>query len=482
MGQAQSLDDPHHRANTTSSSRNEDHSNHPTVLQLEEDIARVKQDLYTTREMGEIERRNQEDEVYRLEMKVYKKKFLLHRRGEHAKKYMSFWEYVQIVNTQLHTTKSSPTTSKPQGNMTLAEHRAHLAAEEEHRREEQRSTSTAMVHQSNALSAFNIFSFFEAFLLRRLHIAMILKHQRAAQSDAWNGVIMFLYNKTPGIKKRLQNAKSKYHSKWKPESDATIRAMRKMRKKKLGILQRMVLVLEEEASSSSDEGEYLLSDDGDAPLVDEADGVSPPVDNHDDDDDDKGLDSSSVHSFSSRRSRVKRRTSDASEVSAPHWMRSSRSKMSNTIQRELSLSQTILQDDSKMQDDLSIPDGGNVTDDEIEKFLYPNRPARKNKRRTRMGNSNNNNTNNALDSSIRSTTKPNGLPSELVISSQTTVVSHLPDDNSSIDSSSIRTPASMSELSVQRRSVDDIKRRKRELEELRLTISRSLDGLEEMEQ
>jgi hypothetical protein len=433
--------------------------------------------LFEAREMGELDRRNQEDEIYRLEMKVYKKKFLLHRRGEHAKKYISFWEYVQVVNTELHTSSSSSKDKAAPVNMTLAEHKTSLAVEQE----EQRTKSTAVVSlaQSIALS-FNIFSFFEAFLLRRLHIAMILKHQRAAQSTAWNGVIMFLYNKTPGIKKQLKNVKTKY-STLKPESNETIKGMRKLRKKKLGLLERMILILEDEAPSSEEEEDYALSND-DRALIKEA--VPNKVGGDDDDDDDKGLDTASMHSFSSRQSRVKRRGSNASEVSAPHWMRSSRNKMSQSIHRDISHKKMDDAIETKVDDPLmpSSADGDNSADDEIEKFLYPNglkTKPRNSRRRTTSGSKLISNMKMNFDigeDTIPAVPKPSGLPSELVISSQT-IVSHLHDDASSIDSSSFRTPASRtSDQPRKNKSMDDIRRRKRELEDLRMTISRSFDG------
>jgi hypothetical protein len=321
---------------------------------------------------------------------------------------------------------------------------------------------------------------------------MILKHQSAAQSIAWNGVIMFLFNKTPGIKKRLKHAK-KIYSTLKKESNHTIRGMRILRQKKLGLLQQMVLVLEEEEVESSEEEDF---EDGDAQSKDDKALIKEAASGEDevggDDDDDKGLDTASQHSFTSRRSRVKRRGSNASEKSSPHWMRSSRSKMSQSIHRDISQKQRSEDAMETKVDDPLMPSsaGEDIGDDEIEKFLNPNGPKKKPrnsaKRRTRNGSkliSNMKLNIDIGDDTIPSVPKPSGLPSELVISSQT-IVSHLHDDASSIDSSSIRTPASTSEPSEPSRksSLADIRRRKRELEDLRLSISKSFDGLEEEEE
>mmetsp|Transcript_19360 Transcript_19360/g.47860 ORF Transcript_19360/g.47860 Transcript_19360/m.47860 type:complete len:116 (-) Transcript_19360:1434-1781(-) len=44
-----------------------------TLLKLEEKIAMTKQNLIRTKQMGEVEKRNQGDEIYKFEMELYKK-------------------------------------------------------------------------------------------------------------------------------------------------------------------------------------------------------------------------------------------------------------------------------------------------------------------------------------------------------------------------------------------------------------------------
>eukprot|EP00980_Cylindrotheca_fusiformis_P015940 scaffold4663_cov109-Cylindrotheca_fusiformis.AAC.14 len=563
------------------------HAKDPSIVKLNDEIERVREELYLMKQMGKEIRCNQEEEIYELEMKVYKRKFLLHRRGEDAKKYMSFWEYVQIVNASAiqRQQKKARGEHKSVDTLTLSEHKARLQAEEAESKMKKKkktttttqgtstkttktttTTSTALVHQSNVLS-FNIFSFFEAFLLRRLHIAMILKHQRAAQSEAWNSVIIFLFHQTPNWKQRLKHIQETYYDALKPESMATIKAMRKARKKKLAILQRMVQTLKEEVSTSSSEEEEeedmeqeevddcdLLSSDDHGGLIISEDmtTTSGEMDLNDDDNNNSDNDGDKVaikaaaakersldaggssHSFRSSASKhgnsrhgrmMKRRSSNASEASSsvpttPNWMKSSRNKVSRSIHREQSLhtttTTTTTSNNNKnknngfgMNDYSTRSGGGNVTDDEIEAFLYPNRPTitkrrSSTKRRGRKGSitmkqsqtpqqkkqEHNRSksdgiimegTSNTRPNNNNTSSKPTGLPSELVLSSASTVVSHLPDDASSLDSGSHRTFASiLSERSKTRpsslnrmNSISDIKRRKRELEELRSAISNS---------
>lgn len=130
-----------------------------TLLELDEKIAQARRDLHRTKQLGETQSRTREDEIYETELQVYKKNHRLHRKGEHAKQYLSFWEYVEVVNTVLHR-DSSPLsrTSGTSGEMTLDEHRAQLKAKAE---EESRKSSSLIEPSSYN---FNICSFFELLL------------------------------------------------------------------------------------------------------------------------------------------------------------------------------------------------------------------------------------------------------------------------------------------------------------------------------
>ncbi|KAL3938975.1 MAG: hypothetical protein SGBAC_006211 [Bacillariaceae sp.] len=444
-----------------------------SLLKLEEKIAMVKQDLIRTKQMGEVGRRTQEDDIYKCEMELYKQKYQLHKRGQEAKQYLSFWDYVETVNSVLHT-DSSEYNVGGDGNMTLEQHKAALAKAQRLKAEK----GTLAKHSGH----FNVYSFFEAFLLRRLHIAMILKHQRAKQSDVWNDVIMFMYNMMPGMKKRNQAAREKYTT-LKPESNETMRSMIKLQKKKIKLYEQMV----ENLKAEIEEEEMASSLDNDQPLVVDAD--EPPngaptetVDtsvgedvnmakfyqkgryNGDDDE-------MSFKSFSSRKSRSKRRaTAQNSAVAnsqAPRWMKSSRNKLSKASNRDLDSSHRSNRSNrspspggSPMASPLVSPNPSNnnateespkeaITDDDIERFLYPNKPIRQSggaaaRRRKASG---------------QSASNRGSLPSELEFDQDGTsrsIVSALHDDGSIGSGLGAGDPTTLAEAKLKKKELDNL--------------------------
>lgn len=365
-----------------------------SILKLEEKIAMVKQDLIRTRQMGEVNRRGQEDEIYKFEMELYKKKYLLHKRGNDAKSYLSFWDYVEIVNLVLHADQMSVGS----GGMTLEQHRAALQAQAE---EEKQKAAKGTV--TKYTGGFNIYSFFEAFLLRRLHIAMILKHQRSKQTDVWNDIIMFMYNMMPGMKRRNKEVNEKYIS-LKPESNETMREMIKLNKKKIKLYERMLETLkeeleEEERMHGSMDNDNLLGGlevpqaTPEAADLEDFNTAKYYQKGHQQDDDEMSF--KSRGSRRSKRSIKKKRESANSTTAevAPRWKKSSRSKISQSINRDVDSSyRSVGLDSSNRSNNLDSSNRSNrspspsakraedtskITDDDIERFLYPNKPLRK---------------------------------------------------------------------------------------------------------
>ncbi|CAJ1964773.1 unnamed protein product [Cylindrotheca closterium] len=420
MGQGASTPKQRRKKKKSKKSNNNktDNNNHDqddlSLLKLEQKIALTKENLIRTKQLGGVNKRTQEDEIYYFEMELYKKKYILHKRGHDAKQYLSFWEYVEIVNTVLHA--DSTDYSVASGDMTLEQHKA---AQEQEKEKRKAAAGTLAKHNGH----FNVYSFFEAFLLRRLHIAMILKHQRAKQSDVWNDVIMSLYNIMPGMKKRNKAANEKLIV-IKPESNETMREMIKLQKKKVKLYEHMV----ENLKAEIEEEEMANSLDPDDPLVVDADEPPPSTIGGEDEDVNtakyyqnngrRGLDDDemSFKSFTSRKSsRSKRRTSKNPTAAngveqAPRWKKSSRSKLSKASNRDVTNGGEALDSsyrsanssrrrspspayNSPMASPMKSPnqepspaaggggaDGNDkapITDDDIERFLYPNKPLRK---------------------------------------------------------------------------------------------------------
>mmetsp|Transcript_19359 Transcript_19359/g.47851 ORF Transcript_19359/g.47851 Transcript_19359/m.47851 type:complete len:445 (-) Transcript_19359:271-1605(-) len=414
-----------------------------------------------------------------------KKKYILHKRGNDAKQFLTFWEYVDIVNKVLHEDSTVYNVGTPSADMTLEQHKAEQAKEEEKRK----AAKGTLARNSGY---FNIYSYFEAFLLRRLHIAMILKHQRAKQSDVWNDVIMSLYNIMPGMKKRNKAANEKYIT-LKPESNETMRQMIKLQKKKMRLYEKMIETLKEEV----EEEQMASSLDDDKALVDNdtneesSSPTKPPstVDTSLDADlntakfyqkgryDGGGDDDEmSFKSFSSRKSnRSKRRTSNKptnASAQAPRWMKSSRSKLSKSANRDV-LGDSFRSNRSNRSNRSPSPGGraspsagsapgspmgspnpsnsaeaAPITDDDIERFLYPNKPIRKSGGGVRHNNSKQTGANAPRES----------LPSELKFDQDGTggsIVSALHDD-ASVGSGSKDGPQTLSAIKAKKKELDSL--------------------------
>ena len=65
-----------------------------------------------------------------------------------------------------------------------------------------------MVKQSNAVQ-YTIFAIFEAYLLKKLHLAMMLKTQKKLHAKGWNDMVMFLYYEIPKIQASFQKTEAK---------------------------------------------------------------------------------------------------------------------------------------------------------------------------------------------------------------------------------------------------------------------------------
>ena len=63
------------------------------------------------------------------------------------------------------------------------------------------------LQRSSTDMTFTIFGFFEAYLLRRLHLALVLKNQSTMQRHRWNDVIVYCYDEIPATKRDTKEAK-----------------------------------------------------------------------------------------------------------------------------------------------------------------------------------------------------------------------------------------------------------------------------------
>lgn len=153
-----------------------------------EKIKKLRSELLELQEAGRAQRQRFNDELYEVESELYAVRMKLLKRGEESKSLWNFWDYAKEVNQTIHTKPAKRGTPSP--------------------------AVTTPPSESRALVSpwyfFNIHSLFEAMLLRRLHIAMILQGQRDAQSSSWNGVIVHMYNVIPGIRENKKKTQEDF--------------------------------------------------------------------------------------------------------------------------------------------------------------------------------------------------------------------------------------------------------------------------------
>lgn len=158
------------------------------MRELDADIEKLRRELLELKEEGTTQEERFNDELYEAESELYKMRMCLLKKGEQSKSIWNFWDYAREVQQTLHSqpnrgNKPSPSVTTPPS-------------------------------ESRALVApwyfFNIHGLFEAMLLRRLHIAMMLQGQRDVQSVSWNGVIVHVYQMIPGIRESKKKSQADY--------------------------------------------------------------------------------------------------------------------------------------------------------------------------------------------------------------------------------------------------------------------------------
>jgi hypothetical protein len=159
----------------------------------------IREKLKEAKEQRRFLAAQRKQEIKYLEKEKLKRHVQLMRLGKHASSHTSFWEYVRVIRTTFQSSQPLPITQG--SSMTLrTDDNTPTAAKPP-------VTERAIVKQSDAVH-YTIFAFYEAYLLKKLHIAMMLKTQKKLHSKGWNDVVMFLYYEIPKIEKSFQDTES----------------------------------------------------------------------------------------------------------------------------------------------------------------------------------------------------------------------------------------------------------------------------------
>lgn len=175
-------------------------SDYPQDIQtLHYKAEEIREKLKAAKEQRRFLAAERKQQIKYLEKEKLKRHVALMKLGKHAQRHTSFWEYVRVIRTTFQSSGPLPITEG--SSITLrTDDKTSTAAKP-------KVTETAIVKQSDAVH-YTIFAFYEAYLLKKLHIAMMLKTQKKLHSKGWNDVVMFLYYEIPRIEKSFQDTES----------------------------------------------------------------------------------------------------------------------------------------------------------------------------------------------------------------------------------------------------------------------------------
>ncbi|KAL3938501.1 MAG: hypothetical protein SGBAC_006599 [Bacillariaceae sp.] len=162
----------------------------PSVIPITQKIDKTKHKLLKFRSKT-LEKRQEmkaEQKDYKSELKKTDK--LLKKMAKKAQSYFGYFEYLKMVKRDYHT--------KENHNLNTAYYAKQNTASSA-TTNSTKPMSTALVTQTDAFF-FSIFALWEAYLLKKTHIAVMQHSQEKVQKKGWNDVIMNLNHELCGIK------------------------------------------------------------------------------------------------------------------------------------------------------------------------------------------------------------------------------------------------------------------------------------------
>jgi len=206
----------------------------PSPGSIEKEIEDTQRELLELKAEGLKQQERFYEDLFEVESDLYKMKMRLLKKGEDSKSIWNFWDYAKEVQQTIRTQSTSrPSKSSPSVSTPPSESRALVAP----------------------WYFFNIHSLFEAMLLRRLHIAMMLQGQRDAQSRSWNGVIVHMYQMIPQIKQSKKKTEDDF-AKTKAEIDKNIENAKESYQTQLNLQRELVhFMILEAKRDNKEEGE-----------------------------------------------------------------------------------------------------------------------------------------------------------------------------------------------------------------------------------
>lgn len=163
-------------------------ANNPLLQDLDKQIKEAKLKLYQTKVEGIMQRDQHGQEIYDLDIALYKRRTQLMHLGKSCQETYSFSDYIGVIQ---RTYSSRKVATRPVKSVFRED------------AENRPATTTDIVPQHFILS-YTIFAWFEAYLLKRLHLAMLQRKQQSIHTKTWSGVVADMYFEIPAMKKKFE--------------------------------------------------------------------------------------------------------------------------------------------------------------------------------------------------------------------------------------------------------------------------------------
>ena len=187
----------------------------PDLETLNDEIESIKRKLYSIKVASILSKEEQNKELDDLDLKLYQQRMELYKLGGRCKSYTAFTEYVAIVRKQQRRSRQQQQQQQQKGKQQQQESQqqnGQSTTEQQHQgtnsttitsssSHRPTTTTTVLIQKQQFQLSFSVSIYLEAYLLKRLHLAMLQERQKQFHSEAWSDVISALYEETVKVKK-----------------------------------------------------------------------------------------------------------------------------------------------------------------------------------------------------------------------------------------------------------------------------------------
>lgn len=165
----------------------------PSVIKITQEIDKAKYRLLKAQYKTIEKRRDQRVELNNYRSELKKKEKLLLKVSKRATSYFSYFDYFNMVKRAYDVKKNDNlnTTKRNTANCTSSQTK-------------KRFMSTALVTQANSFY-FSIFALWEAYLLKKTHVALMQDHQQKIHKRIWNSMILHVKLEKEGVEDAFED-------------------------------------------------------------------------------------------------------------------------------------------------------------------------------------------------------------------------------------------------------------------------------------